>query len=116
IARRLLAGAADLEEARVAFLTPPGFDYVATQWGIWRAGGIAVPLAVSHPAPELEYTIDDAVASIVVAHPEFTEGIAGIARSRGLRLLSTRDDTPPADGPLPCVDPDRRAMILYTSG
>lgn len=28
----LLAGADDLQEDRVAFLVPSGFDYVATQW------------------------------------------------------------------------------------
>ena len=44
VASHLLDGTADLVEARVAFLMPPGFDYVATQWGIWRAGGVAVPL------------------------------------------------------------------------
>lgn len=27
----------DLEEERVAFLVPGSFDYVAVQWGIWRA-------------------------------------------------------------------------------
>ena len=62
----LLAGAPDLTEGRVAFLVPPGFEYVAVQWGIWRAGGMAVPFAVSHPEAELEYTVDDADASIVV--------------------------------------------------
>jgi len=39
IASCLLDGANDLRETRVAFLIPPGFQYVATQWGIWRAGG-----------------------------------------------------------------------------
>ena len=53
--RALLAGAADLAGARVAFLAPPGIDYVVAQWGIWRAGGIAVPLCTTHPPPELEY-------------------------------------------------------------
>jgi len=46
VAACLLGGRGDLEEARVAFLVPPGFHHVAVQWGIWRAGGIAVPLAV----------------------------------------------------------------------
>ena len=46
----LLDGADDLAEARVAFLTPGGYHYVATQWGVWRAGGVAVPLAVSTPS------------------------------------------------------------------
>ena len=116
VARHLLDGARDLDEARVAFLVPPGFDYVATQWGIWRAGGIAVPLAVSHPAPELEYTIGDADAEIVVAHPSLADRVGEIARARGSRLLSTEDDGSPRAGPLPRLGPDRRAMILYTSG
>jgi len=59
VASWLLNGAADLEEQPVAFLAPPGFQYVALQWGIWRAGGIAVPLSLFHPRPELEYVIED---------------------------------------------------------
>jgi acyl-CoA synthetase (AMP-forming)/AMP-acid ligase II len=37
---------ADLDEKRVAFLVPNGFDYVVTQWAIWAAGGICVPLCM----------------------------------------------------------------------
>ena len=44
VASGLLAGRRDLSEARVVFLVPPGFEYTATLWGIWAAGGIAVPL------------------------------------------------------------------------
>jgi malonyl-CoA/methylmalonyl-CoA synthetase len=43
-ATALLAGASDLSGARVAFLSPPGIDYVLAQWGTFRAGGVAVPL------------------------------------------------------------------------
>src|SRR5690242_7453317 len=60
VAAALLDGRGDLEEARVCFLVPPSFEYVAVQWGVWGAGGIAVPLAVSHPPAELEYAIGDA--------------------------------------------------------
>src|ERR687895_216156 len=67
---RLLDGRADLGEARIAFLVTPGFDHVAMQWAIWRAGGIAVPLPIAHPPAELEYLIRDADASIVVADAE----------------------------------------------
>jgi malonyl-CoA/methylmalonyl-CoA synthetase len=49
IATSLLQDTEDLLEQRVAFLIPSGFQYVATQWGIWRAGSIAVPLCISHP-------------------------------------------------------------------
>src|SRR2546427_6279928 len=47
VAACLLDGRPDLAESRVAFLAPAGWHYVAAQWGIWRAGGIAVPLATS---------------------------------------------------------------------
>ena len=40
----LLEGRDDLDEARVAFMVTPGCAYAATQRGIWRAGGVAVPL------------------------------------------------------------------------
>ena len=48
----LLDGKDDLKEERVAFLTLRGFDYATLQWGIWRAGGIAVPLGEMHPVSE----------------------------------------------------------------
>ena len=53
IASYLLENRSDLNEARVAFMIPPGFEYVAALWGIWLAGGIAVPLCVTHPLPEI---------------------------------------------------------------
>ena len=34
---------------RVAFLAPPGADFVRTLIGVWQAGGVAVPLCVTHP-------------------------------------------------------------------
>ena len=66
VARHLLGNRRDLQEARVAFLISPGFEHVAVQWGIWRAGAVAVPLPVTHPAAELDYLIRDAGAAFVV--------------------------------------------------
>lgn len=34
----------DLDERRVAFLVPAGYDYVVCQWAVWAAGGVCVPL------------------------------------------------------------------------
>ena len=45
----LLSDQSDLNSQRVAFMVTPGFDYVKVQWGIWRAGGIAVPLNPVYP-------------------------------------------------------------------
>jgi malonyl-CoA/methylmalonyl-CoA synthetase len=116
IATKLLDNVADLQEQRVAFLIPSGFQYVATQWGIWRAGGIAVPLCVSHPKPELEYVIADSGASIVIAHPDFEAVLRPIALERNLRFILTSETLPEAASLLPEIEIARRALILYTSG
>jgi len=115
VAAALSAGAADLEEARVAFLVPPGFHHVAVQWGIWRAGGIAVPLAVSHPPPELEYVIHDADARLVVA-PDSAGLLAPIVQGAGARMVTTSEALASEPARLPSVSADRRAMMVYTSG
>lgn len=71
VATYILDGKKDLTEARVAFIVPSSFEYVATQWGIWRAGGMAVPFCVTHPDAELKYVIDGSQADMVVVHPQF---------------------------------------------
>ncbi len=114
VAGRLLAGAKDLEETRVAFLVPSGWHYVTTLYGVWRAGGIAVPLCVQHPTPELEYSITDSQATIVIAHPQYETRLRPIADKLGLRFLLTTEL--PLAATLPDLSPERRAMMVYTSG
>ncbi len=123
IAHQILNGTADLAEQRVAFLIPSSFEYVATQWGIWRSGGIAVPLCTLHPAPELAYVMEQSGATIVIVHPMFAAIVAPIAQAQAIQLRLTTDLLPDLrpihDAPLPnlpIVNPDRRALILYTSG
>jgi malonyl-CoA/methylmalonyl-CoA synthetase len=124
-------GADDLREARVAFLVPPSFAHVAVQRGIWLAGGVAVPLAVSHPPAELEHVVRDAGASIVVASGRQGEALESIASAAGAQFLRTPDllagDAEKGDSPLfPAATKTengdsplfwgRRALIVYTSG
>ena len=117
VAGALLGAGEDLQEARVAFLIPPGFEYAAVQRGIWRAGGIAVPLAVSHPPPELEYVIRDAGAQFIVGDPAWQSVLVRIADQAGSRFVPMRDalGAEPRER-LPHVGAQRRAMIVYTSG
>ena len=118
VASELRADADDLAEARVAFLVPPSFAHVVVSRGIWMAGGVAVPLAVSHPPTELEYVVRDAAASIVVAGGPHAQALAAIARDVGARFIRTADLIATDAEPRPPVYslPDRRAMIVYTSG
>ncbi len=106
----------DLEGERVAFLVEPSFEWVAVQWGIWRSGGVAVPLALSHPPPELEYTLDDCGAVATVASPELAERLRPLAARRGIRFLTTEEVLAGDERALPELAPTAAAMILYTSG
>jgi len=115
----LLRGRRDLEEAPVCFLTPAGFDYVWTQWAIWRAGGMAVPLYDRHPLPEIEHVIADTGAKWIVAHPRFADRLRPLSRKFDVEILLTTDLLESGNGSasaLPEISRDRRAMILYTSG
>jgi malonyl-CoA/methylmalonyl-CoA synthetase len=90
VASFLLQGSTDLSQRTVAFLAPPGWHYVALQWGIWRAGGIATPLSLFHPRPELEYVIEDTNPVAVIAHPDLVDPLKSIALEHGIRFgLST---------------------------
>ncbi|CAG8702742.1 7242_t:CDS:2, partial [Dentiscutata heterogama] len=116
----------DLNEARVAFLCPNGYDYVVSQWSVWSAGGIAVPLCITHPPSELLYVLNDSQSTIMIAHSDFQEKVNNIAREAGIKKViivcdkdkkySQYDGTnfkPPSLIPM---DDSRRAMIIYTSG
>ena len=117
VAGSLLGDNGDLNQTRVAFLVAPGFAYAAVQRGIWRAGGVAVPMAVSHPPAELEYVIRDADVSVIVADAAYRE--AGTALARAARARFVRAEVAMQASPcdrLPHLRSDQRAMIIYTSG
>lgn len=112
ISLALLKGRQDLKEARIAFIVNPGFDYVAIQWGIWRAGGVAVPLCVKHPYESLKYVIEDTQAETIIHSDEYEPLVSRFNKE----LLLNKNDILATSGHLPNIDESRRAMILYTSG
>ena len=115
VAAYLLNGRKDLREARIAFLVPPGFSYLAVQWGIWRAGGIAVPLGLSHPVPELSYALELVEPESLIWSEGFEEKAKGAVEGKKVRLIfENKIDSNPTS--LPAFSPDRKAQILFTSG
>tara|TARA_A100001011_G_scaffold277723_1_gene287449 strand:- start:1831 stop:3327 length:1497 start_codon:yes stop_codon:yes gene_type:complete len=115
IANYLLNGKSDLKEARVAFIINPSFDYACIQWGIWRAGGIAVPLCVKNPFKSIEYVIEDTQASIVIISSAYEKLMEPLGERKGIRLIYNHEFID-HQGELPDIEVSRRAMILYTSG
>jgi malonyl-CoA/methylmalonyl-CoA synthetase len=122
LARALLSDAADLAEERIAFLQPAGADYAITQWALWRAGAIAVPLNREATAPELVHVLATAgVRRVLSSAP--TDALRAACAEAGAVLLDPAGlerslEAPGADPDrrLPDIDPARRAMIVFTSG
>ena len=115
-ATHLLGGRKDLESARVAYMVDPGFDYVKVQWGIWQSGAVAVPLCITHPLPSLQYVLEDTATTILVISPQYHDLLAAYAELNAIRLIVLDRVPELAVAELPRVDPQRNAMILYTSG
>ena len=115
IALALLNGQKDVNEARIAFLVPASFEYTCIQWAIWRAGGIAVPLCEKHPTSSIKYVIDDTKATTIIFSKEFENLLAPLFDMPNIRFISSKTFNN-QQGTLPYIEPERSAMILYTSG
>ncbi len=116
VASALVDGRGDLAEARVALLMTSGVEFAAALAGTWLAGGVAVPLAVTDPAAELDYLLRDAAADVLIAGPSFVHTAAPLAADAGVRLRTTLEVMSAALSDLPVIASDRRALIVYSSG
>jgi len=111
-----VSGKADLEEERIAFFMPASIDYVTTMHGIWRAGGIAVPLNVASAVTELEHYLTSASVSRMIANGDYRESLVDLCAALNIELLSVDDIITDEAATLPAIAPERRAMMLFTSG
>ncbi|WP_127521195.1 AMP-binding protein [Mesorhizobium sp. Z1-4] len=115
---------------RVALLLPQGFATAISHVAIYKAGAVAVPLALLFGAEALEYRLHTAGVSAVVTNADGAARIAGI-RDRLPRLTSVIS----VDGGSPGVEefdklisdhdkvfaardtgPDDPALMIFTSG
>jgi malonyl-CoA/methylmalonyl-CoA synthetase len=115
VAACLLKDKTDLNDERIAFLVEPGFDYVKIQWGIWQAGGIAVPLNPGSPLSNYQYVIEDSQATTIITSTIYSDMLQKYSQDNGLEFFTT-DAMSGSEVNLPDVSNDRPAMILYTSG
>ena len=117
-ARALLGPRDHLAGERVAILIPAGRDYVTALHGVWRAGGMAVPLNAAAARPELEYCLSKAGVTRVMTSRKHPVAIDPVCRRLGIEVRAV-DDAPDTSGkprPLPAFERSRPAMIVFTSG
>ena len=106
----------DLNEERIAFFLPASLDYVTAMHGVWRAGGIAVPLNVASAVSELDHYLTCANVTRLIAGTEYHDSLKELCKSLEIKLLSVGDLLAVEPRELPLIDPERRAMMLFTSG
>lgn len=112
----LLGENQDLQEERIAFFIPASMDYVTVMHGIWRAGGIAVPLNVASAVSELDHYLSNASVTRMIANGKYRDSLRNLCAELGIELLSVEDVLADKAGKLPEIAPQRRAMMLFTSG
>lgn len=118
VAGALLGGAADLHDERIAFAVPASAEHGFVQWGIWRAGGIAVPLNLAAAAPEIEHVLRTAgVSRVVTAGAEASTALLAACKAANVSPLALDEllqhEVPAA---LPDLVAERPAMLVFTSG
>lgn len=120
IARQILQklGSHNLDGERIAYIAEPSANYALMQWAIWQAGGVAVPISVSHPRPEVEYILDDTEAALLIGTQTYQSALQVIAQDRQMPfcLLEELKNAEALDIRLPEVFPENPALIIYTSG
>lgn len=112
----LLNGKEDLQEERIAFFMPASVDYVTTMHGIWRAGGIAIPLNVASAVAELDHYLNCASVTRMIANGKYQESLRELCAELNIELISVDDVIADEVGPLPDIIEERRGMMLFTSG
>ena len=84
--------------------------------GVWRAGGIAVPLNTASAIPELEHYLSCARATRLIARPADHVSLRELCSSLSVELLTVDDIMAETPGTLPQIAEDRRALMIFTSG
>ena len=115
IASFLLGKKSDLLEQRIGILVNPNIDYVTILWGIWKSGGVAVPLSLSATENELKHYITDSGINIIISSKN-CEQKQNIPNINDLKIINVENLETHIKTPLPRLSLERRAMIIYTSG
>lgn len=119
---------------RVGLLLDRTPEYIASQYGIWKLGGVCVPLFTAFGPEAIEYRIDDADIEYLVTTPEYRTRVEEID-DHGLDTVVVVDreggsvpsgeavvdynlavDAADPEFDIVHTDPGETATIMYTSG
>lgn len=103
---------------RVAVMTTNTPEFVIAAFGIWRAGGVLVPINHKLQGPEVQYTIAHSGTHVGIVGAAFAEIVTAAAPEISWLTADTFrqsvDQSEESDGV--AVTEDDLAQVLYTSG
>jgi amino acid adenylation domain-containing protein len=70
-----LRGVGVKEETRVAICTERSVEMIIGLLGIWKAGGVYVPLDAGYPVERLRYMVEDSGAAVLLTEGKVREGL-----------------------------------------
>ncbi|MEU9795697.1 amino acid adenylation domain-containing protein [Streptomyces sparsogenes] len=91
-------------------------EVIAVILGIMRAGAAVMPLDTGYPAGRLRSMIEEAEPFLVVAAARHEALLGRAAPLVPLGRIAEPPTGGPLDAPLPALDPDSTACVLFTSG
>jgi long-chain acyl-CoA synthetase len=121
LAQRLIAAGVAPGD-RVALHLLNGIDLVVSYFGCFYAGAIAVPINTRFKAPEISYVLGHSGASLYLGQPELLGEVAPTSadehcvRAFIFNVRGFAADIGADPRPLPDVQTDEPAVIVYTSG
>ncbi len=114
-AQRLLNSGLE-PEACVAVMLDRGPEMIISLLGIFKAGGVYLPLDPAYPLDRLAYMIEDARPHVVLTSRNLLTRVPWTETPIVCLEDWQQDDTPITPVKLPQVKPDNVAYVIYTSG
>ncbi|KAK3219867.1 hypothetical protein Dsin_013837 [Dipteronia sinensis] len=118
-----------LHGARIGIVAKPSAEFVSGVLGTWFSGGVAVPLALSHPESELLHVMNDSDVSMLLSTEDYRETMQNVAAKSSARFslippvagvsseTSVHDVSQIADiENSNKIDGEDPALVVYTSG
>jgi malonyl-CoA/methylmalonyl-CoA synthetase len=101
---------------RVIILVKPGFHFVSTIYGIWKAGAVAVPIYTDSPENLIRYYINDLETNFVIYDKDLFDLSNDKFSDLGLRLVEIQNISQYQNENFIDISFCDDALIIYTSG
>ncbi|MGI0483862.1 amino acid adenylation domain-containing protein [Pantanalinema rosaneae CENA516] len=104
-------------EVRVAVCVEPSLDVAVSLFGIWKAGGVYVPLDPTYPAARLTTILEDTHPQVLLTQSHLLPNVPALANhifclDTDWELLQSQ----PSHNPDHDIEIEQTAYLVYTSG